>query len=409
MRILSFHTMIMDKFTRLVITLFILLLGAKDFHAQPAKMKNMIETSLNLAANQYISMGNSLPDSLFPRAVDRNGNLVTNRSMWWTSGFFPASLWYLYSHTRNPALKEKAIQKMKAVEREKLNISDHDIGFKIYCPFGNAYNITGDDSLLPVIVTAAKSLVQRFDPKVGLIRSWGKISDTSEYIVIIDNMMNLELLFAATRFTGDSSFYRVAVSQADRTIEQHFRPDGSSYHLVVYDPSTGKVKAKKTAQGFADSSAWARGQAWGLYGFTVCYRETGNKKYLKQARRIASFILDHPRLPADKIPYWDFDAPGIPGTPRDASAAAIMASSLLELSDYCTASDKRRYREAATIILQTLGGPKYRTTLNETHNFLLKHSVGHLPAGSEVDTPLSYADYYYIEAMLRWLDRMNRK
>jgi unsaturated chondroitin disaccharide hydrolase len=398
----------MEILKRIVALGLFFLLCVLTIRAQTSKIKTMLEASLELAANQYFRMSNSLPDSLFPRAVDRNGNLVSNRSAWWTSGFFPASLWYLSGHTRNAELREKAILKSKAVEKEKLNISDHDIGFKIYCPFGNAFKITGDSTLLPVIVTAARSLIQRFNPKVGLIRSWGEINDTKEYIVIIDNMMNLELLFAATRITGDSAFYRVAVSQADRTIEQHFRPDGSSYHLVVYNPTTGEVQTKRTAQGYSDSSAWARGQAWGLYGYTVCYRETGHTRYLEQAKRIATFLLTHPNLPADKIPYWDFDAPGIPATYRDASAAAIMASSLLELSDYCMGVEKSRYRQEATEILKTLSSPLYRTSLNEVHNFLLKHSVGHLPAGSEVDTPLSYADYYYIEAMLRWLDRMNQ-
>lgn len=373
--------------------------------AQRSKLKATIDSSLALSLRQYQQLGKAVPDSLFPRSVDAKQMLVTNKSTWWTSGFFPASLWYLYGHYRQTSLLDLARIKSRAVEPEKLNISDHDIGFKIYCPFGNALRITGDSSLVPVIITAAQSLCKRFDPNVGLIRSWGRIDDMKEYIVIIDNMMNLELLFAATRLTGDSGFYKVAISQADNTLKHHFRQNGSSYHLVVYDPVTGDVQTKRTAQGHANESSWARGQAWGLYGYTVCYRETGDKKYLQQAKRIAQFILDHPRLPADKIPYWDFDSPSIPGTYRDASAAAIMASALLELSDYVNGSDKKKYIQAVNTILQALSSPAYRTAFGESHNFLLKHSVGHFPAKSEIDTPLSYADYYYIEAMLRWLSR----
>ena len=374
--------------------------------SQSAKLDATIDASLSLAVEQYAILDHVLADSLFPRAV-KDDKLVTNKSGWWTSGFFPGSLWYLYEYSKDPVMKELAIRKCRAVEREKLNISDHDIGFKIYCPFGNALRITGDSSAIPIIITAAQSLSKRFDPRVGLIRSWGSIKDSNDYVVIIDNMMNLELLFAATRLTGDSMYYKVAVSQADNTIINHFRPDGSSYHVLDYDPATGAVKKKRTAQGFSDRSAWARGQSWGLYGYTVCYRETKDKRYLEHAKKIASFILQHPNLPANKIPYWDFDAPSIPNAPRDASAAAIMASALIELSGYVNKKESKTFLQTAAAIINNLSDTAYRTKMNEKHNFLLKHSVGHLPVDSEVDTPLSYADYYYIEAMMRW--KKNKK
>lgn len=370
--------------------------------SQRSSLHQTINSSLSLAAEQYVILDHLLADSLFPRNIGKEEKLVTNKSGWWTSGFFPASLWYLYEYTQDPVLKDIATRKSKMVEREKLNTSDHDIGFKIYCPFGNQLHITSDSSTVPIIITAAQSLCKRFDPKVGLIRSWGSIQDTKDYVVIIDNMMNLELLFAATRLTGDSSYYKVAVSQADKTIDNHFRPDGSSYHVLDYDPATGAVRKKRTAQGFADESAWARGQAWGLYGYTVCYRETRDKRYLQQAQKIAAFMLKHQNMPADKIPYWDFNAPNIPNALRDASAAAIMASALLELSGYVNKKERKSYITTATTIITTLSDTTYRTKMNEKSNFLLKHSVGHLPANSEVDTPLSYADYYYLEAMLRW-------
>ena len=382
--------------------ILVILLGYCPAWSQPSDLNEKITASLELASEQYVLLDHILPDSLFPRAIGADGKLVTNKSGWWTSGFFPASLWYLYEYKKDPLLKDLAISKTKAVEREKLNISDHDLGFKIYCPFGNAFRITGDSSYIPAIISAAQTLSKRFDPGVGLIRSWGKVEDKKEYLVIIDNMMNLELLFAATRFTGDSSFYRIALSQADKTIAHHFRADGSSYHVLDYDPYTGQVRKKRTAQGFSDESAWSRGQAWGLYGYTVCYRETGIQRYLDQANKIARFMLHHPNMPANGIPYWDFNADGIPNTYRDASAAAIMGSALIELSGYVPRKLAQEYKKMAATIIVTLSDSTYRTKLNEKYNFLLKHSVGHLPANSEVDTPLSYADYYYLEAMLRW-------
>ncbi len=360
-----------------------------------------LDESIKLAATQYRQLAKELPDTLFPRTFERN-KLVTNRSQWWTSGFFPAGLWYLNELTGEEDLKVLALRKSRAVEREKFNLSDHDIGFKIYCPFGNALRITGDSSFVPVIIDAARTLSRRFDPTVGLIRSWGSLNDRKEFLVIIDNMMNLELLFAATRFTGDSSYYRIAVAQADNTIMNHFREDGSSYHVLNYDQETGKVLARRTAQGLADSSAWSRGQSWGLYGYTVCYRETKDPRYLAQAVRIAEFMLTHPSLPKDGIPLWDMDAPRSDTTQRDASAASIMASALLELSAYVMADKKEKYMQFAERILAALSSPKYRTKLGESGNFLLKHGVGHLPAKSEVDVPLSYGDYYYLEAIYRW-------
>jgi hypothetical protein len=376
----------------------LLFIASKGF-SQQNDLAKLSESSLDLAARQFILLDKSLEDSLFPRSFE-NGKLITDKSSWWTSGFFPASLWYLYEFSGDSKLKDLAMKKSKAVEQEKLNVSDHDIGFKIYCPFGNALRITNDSSLVPIIVEAANSLKKRFDPRVGLIRSWGKISDEKDFLVIIDNMMNLELLFVATKLTGDSSYYKIAVAQADNTIKNHFRSDFSSYHVVNYDPATGNVKEKKTAQGMADYSGWSRGQAWGLYGYTVCYRETKNKLYLHHAEKIAGYMLNHPNLPKDAVPLWDMNAPT--SALRDASAASIMASALLELSEYSEEVNKKLYREWAERTLITLSQPFYRTKINETGNFLLKHGVGHLPANSEVDVPLSYGDYYYIEALMRW-------
>lgn len=367
-----------------------------------AALVAMIDSSLARAAEQYGAMDESLPDTLFPRTLHADGTLRTNTSRWWTSGFFPGSLWYLYEHTGDPELRARAEARTRALEREQRNAADHDIGFKIMSSFGHGWRLTGDSAHLPVIRTAARTLATRFDPRVGAIRSWGEHPDTaSPYLVIIDNMMNLELLFRAADLGADPELFDIAVRHADTTLRHHFRPDGSSYHVVEYDPVSGAVLRKRTEQGAADSSAWARGQAWGLYGYTVAFRETGYDRYLRQAREIADFILTHPSLPADGVPYWDFHAPGIPNALRDASAAAITASALLELSGYVRDSLRTAYREYARATLTTLSHPPYRTELGESANFLLKHGVGHRPADSEVDVPLSYADYYYLEGLLR--------
>lgn len=269
------------------------------------------------------------------------------------------------------------------------------MGFKLYCSYGNGYRLTRDPAYRNIIVEAARTLSTRFKPKAGIIRSWDHHKEVWDCPVIIDNMMNLELLFAATRLTGDSAFYKIAVSHARTTLKNHYRPDFSSYHVVDYDTLTGKVLKKNTHQGFNDESAWARGQAWGLYGYVLCYRETKDPQFLKQAEAIARFMLNHPHMPADLVPYYDFDAPGIPNEPRDVSAAAIMASALFELSTYVPGAP---YRAKADQVIASLA-KTYASPMGKNHGFLLLHSTG--AKTFERDVPLVYADYYYLEALLR--------
>lgn len=337
------------------------------------------------------------PDLVSPRTIE-NGNLKLVPAKDWTSGFFAGELWMLYAYTHKPEWKAKAEDFTAREEKEKLNGGTHDMGFKIYCSYGTGYQLTKDAAYKEVIIQSAKTLSTRFNPKVGCIRSWDHHKEQWGYPVIIDNMMNLELLFAATRLTGDSSFYKIAVSHANTTMKNHFRPDYSSYHVVDYDTATGKVVKRNTHQGYADESAWARGQGWALYGYTMCYRETKNVAYLRQAENVAKFILHHPNLPADKIPYWDFNAPGIPNEPRDASAAGVIASGLLELAKY--SKNKKEYITVANTILQNLT-KNYRSPIGANKGFILLHSTGSKPANSEVDVPLNYGDYYYLEALLR--------
>jgi len=330
--------------------------------------------------------------------TEKDGKLLLVASKDWTSGFFPGLLWYLYGFNHQSKWATAARQYTARIEKEKWNATTHDMGFKVYCSFGNGYRLTKDPTYKAVIITAAKTLSSRFNPTVGAIRSWDHNKQKWAYPVIIDNMLNLELLFEATKLTGDTSFYHIADQHAKTTMKNHFRKDYSSFHVVDYDSTTGRVIKKTTHQGYSDASAWARGQAWGLYGYTMCFRETGNKAYLAQAELIARFILNNPHLPKDLIPYWDFDAPGIPNEPRDVSAAAVIASGLLELSTY---SKKGHYYRKIAIKILTRLTNHYRSAAGRHHGFILLHSTGSKPSHSEVDVPLNYADYYYVEALQR--------
>ena len=374
--------------------------------SRPKSMKKVVRESLDFALKQSLNMAKSLRDNpgLLPRTIDRNGHLVTCSPSWWVSGFFPGELWYLYEYSGNDSLKVLARKFTNRVRSQQYTTDNHDVGFMVYCSFGNGYRLTLDPDYREVLHTAACSLMTRYNPKVGCIRSWDKASWNSQwkYPVIIDNMMNLELLMWAGHAFRDSSFIRVAESHANHTLKNHFRKDYSSYHVVSYDPQTGKVEKKNTAQGYSDQSAWARGQAWGLYGFTMMFRESGDSLYLNQAEHIANFIINHPRLPKDKIPYWDFDDPKIPNTYRDASAGAIICSALIELSRYVPRSERTKYLKVAEIQLRSLSSPNYRAQIGQNGNFILKHSVGNWPNHSEIDVPLSYADYYYVEALVRY-------
>jgi len=373
-------------------------------------MNKIIDHSLSVALKQYTLMADVMkgkPD-LLPRTIDTAGALVTARSNWWTSGFFPGSLWYLYDYSKDEAIKNAAAEMTSRIEKEKNNTGTHDLGFMLYCSFGNGLRETGNESYKEVMLTGARSLSTRFRPKIGCIQSWNSRRGW-QCPVIIDNMMNLEFLMWAFKESGDSSFYKICVSHSDTTIKNHFRPDYSSYHVVSYDTITGKVEVKQTHQGYSDESAWARGQVWGLYGYTVMYRETKLERYLSQAENIAGFLISHPNLPEDKIPYWDFNAPDIPHALRDASAGSIMASALIELSGYVDPVTAEKYLDVAETQLRSLSSPGYLAGPGENGNFILKHGVGHLPGKSEVDVPLTYGDYYFIEALLRYSDILNKK
>ena len=334
-----------------------------------------------------------------PRTLDSKGNLRLVAPGDWTSGFFPGELWYMYEYTGDEFWKQKAKEYTELLEGQKNNGSTHDMGFKMYCSYGNGLRLSPNEEYKDVLLTSARTLTTRFREKTGCLRSWDHGRDKWAYPVIIDNMMNLELLFWAFRESGDSLFYHIAVSHARTTMKNHFRDDYSSYHVVNYDTLTGEVLHRHTHQGYAHSSAWARGQAWGLYGYTMCFRETGDTALLNQARHIADFIFQHKNLPQDLIPYWDFNAPDIPNEPRDVSAATVTASGLYEL---CALDpvNRAKYKALADKIMENLT-LNYRAEPGKDKGFLLLHSTGSKPHNSEVDVPLSYADYYFLEALLR--------
>lgn len=363
------------------------------------KQEKWLQNAIDRSEEQLLLAAETYKDKkLNPRTFE-NGQVEFVGIKDWTSGFFPGSLWYIYELTNNNKAIEHAAYYSNLVELAKHRKDTHDVGFILNSSFGNGYRITGNEQYKEVLITGAESLMTRFDPNIGLIKSWDS-RNRWNYAVIIDNMMNLELLFEVGKLTNNEKMKNACISHADKTLENHFRTDNSCFHVVNYDSISGKVVEKVTHQGFDDNSSWARGQAWALYGYTLMYRETQDIKYLKHAIKVADFILNHPNLPKDKVPYWDFNAPNIPDEPRDASAAAVIASALIELNSY--QKNQPHYFKAAEQILKSLSSDKYLAKKGENGLFILKHSTGNWPKKSEIDAPISYADYYYLEALLKY-------
>lgn len=368
------------------------------------EMSELVNNSLQVATAQSKLMAGSLlyEEGKLPRTIDKNGKFVTSESRWWTSGFFPGVLWYLYEVSPDDSLRLYAENFTQRIEREQFTTDNHDVGFMLYCSFGNGYRLTENEEYKKILLQGSRSLSTRFRPAVGCIRSWDWNKKVWEYPVIIDNMMNLEMLMWASKNSDNPQFAQIAKSHADVTMKHHFRPDYSSYHVVSYDTISGQPEKKNTCQGYARESSWARGQGWALYGYTMMYRETKEDRYLQQAINVARFIMNHPRLPEDKIPYWDFDAPNIPNELRDASAGSLMASALIELSQFTDGDFSRQCLSVAETQLKTLSSPEYLAEPGTNCHFILKHSVGNNPGKGEVDVPLTYADYYYVEALVRY-------
>jgi unsaturated chondroitin disaccharide hydrolase len=320
---------------KLIFTLAVVIVSAA-IQAQPVaskeNMEHLIKENFELADAQYRYMMTLVPAGRMPQSyIEKDKKMISHNIQWWCSGFYPGTLWYIYEQTGNDVIRKEAERALSVIEPNEYYTGNHDLGFMMYCSFGNAYRLTKNEKYKENIFRAAQSLSTRYRPSIKVIQSW----DSNAYFkcpVIIDNLMNLEMMNWVTDQGGDKKFKEISINHANTTIKNHFRPDFSSWHVVDYNLQTGGIIRKATWQGAADCSAWSRGQSWALYGYTMMYRFTKDKKNLRQANNIAKFILNNPNLPEDKIPYWDFDAPQIPLAPRDASAAAIMASALLELA-----------------------------------------------------------------------------
>lgn len=362
--------------------------------------------ALHVAASQAEKMYKNVENtSRLPRSTQRGMVAPTD----WTAGFFPGTLWYLYAYTGDNTWEKRARHATELMEQEQFNAFDHDIGFKMYCSYGNGWLLTGDKHYRRIIIRSAKTLSSRYSYKTGLIMSWEADEKRDwQFPVIIDNMMNLELMMEAYKLSGDTTLRHIAVSHADKTMKYQYRKDFSCPHVVDYDAETGELHKYDWNNGSDDTanSTWSRGQSWGLYGFTMMYRETGDRKYLQHAENIADFLLGHPNMPEDMIPYWDYSAPQRSGM-RDASAAAIMASALMELSTYSAEGEK--YFKAGEKQLKSLSSTEYLAEPGTHDNYILKHATGNFLRNSELDGALSYADYYYTEALLRYIKLINEQ
>jgi unsaturated chondroitin disaccharide hydrolase len=367
--------------------------GINSQTKKPATAANLLETRYKMLLDYPV-------DSMaMPRSMTIKSNLIKKvPSKDWTSGFFAGNLWQLYRLTGDPKYKEQAGKWTPFSKKESVNNHSHDVGFKVFCSFGEALKVENKQEYKDVIIKGAETLCTRFNAKVGSIRSWDFSQDIWQFPVIIDNMMNLELLFEASKLSGNKKYQEVAIQHANTTLKNQFRADNSCYHVIDYDPATGAVRKKTTLQGYNDDSVWARGQGWAVYGFTMCYRYTKDPAYLKQAEATAQFFMTNKNLPEDGIPYWDFKDPGIPNAPRDASAAAVMASGLYELYTY---TKNESYLAFADKIIASLSSDKYVLSSDVKGPFILDHSTGNWPKHDEIDEPIIYADYYFLEALLR--------
>jgi unsaturated chondroitin disaccharide hydrolase len=394
----------MKKIAAYFLLVFLLNISLVSLFAQTPneQMSQLIEDQFAFAAKQYKVLEKNVPADKMPKTYyAATGKVESSETKWWCSGFFPASLLYIFEHTQDLEVLAIAKKRLALQEPMKHYTGNHDLGFMMFAPFGNAYRLFKDPKDHKTIDTAAMSLITRYRPQIKSIQSWNK-NKNFNCPVIIDNMMNLELLLWATANGGDPKFREIAVNHANSTIANHYRSDYSAFHVLDYDLETGKLIAGKNHQGYNDASAWSRGQAWGFYGFTMMYRFEKDEKYLNHAKKIIKFLLNHPNMPEDKIPYWDYNVPSIPNALRDASAASIMASGLLELAQYTKGKESKYYTETARQIIVKLASDQYRAKLGDNGGFLLMHGVGHLPGNSEVDVPLTYGDYYFLEALHRY-------
>lgn len=404
----------MKKFIS-VITVLVIVASCANFKS---KKKSYSNKTIEFITKRLENTLKEEPNiTKIPRTINKDGSLATVDKYDWTSGFFPGNLWYMYELTKQEKWKTEAIKRTKVLDTIQYWEGNHDVGFIMNSSYGNGLKFGNQNQFKNILIQTAESLSKRFNTKAKVIKSWNRQKSWDgktvwNYPVIIDNMMNLELLFEASNLSGNLKYKNIAIEHAETTMKNHYRNDYSCYHVVNYDTITGAVLDRKTAQGFSDESSWARGQAWGLYGYTLCYRYTKDKKFLDFAENIANYIINHPNLPEDGVPLWDYyvtdsrfhpewiyKKADFPVIPRDASAAAVTASALYELAGY--SANKVKLLKAADKICQSLLSPAYMVENSINQYFILDHSVGSIPHGVEIDVPLVYADYYFLEMLYR--------
>lgn len=368
---------------------------------------SLITENLLYAQNKITYFLENLDVNTYPGSIDDNGQLVTITAKSWEAGYLAGILWYLYDYTREEKWKVYAQQWTAGLELQKFNKNSHDLLFMLFSSFGNGHKITQDELYKDVLIVGSKSLSSRYDPEIKYIKSWDAFYQSMEiqFPVIIDALLANEMLFYVSRISGDNSFYHIAYNHALNTKKDFFREDYSTYYLIEYDTIYNALKNKRTWMGYSDESTWSRGHARAIYGSAVTFRETGDSSFLELAKKTAKYYMDHPRLPADLIPYWDFDDPDIPNTPRDVSAACIAASGLLELAGLLPPEEQGKYADFAIRTLKNLASDKYRNRPDENLGFILKHSTGSCSWNLDVDKPKISADYYFIESLLK-LDKL---
>ncbi|GAA3650217.1 glycoside hydrolase family 88 protein [Flavivirga jejuensis] len=389
-----------------ILTMFLMVACASPKKQKPTfSPTEMLDLSVLKTKKTLKSL--KITDS-FPRNISKDKQdwgLVGVKD--WCSGFWPGVLWHAYEYSGDASIKKGAEEFTLPIKPIAYSpAQNHDIGFMVYCSYGNGYRLTGNQEYKDVLLSAADTLATLYNPAVGSILSWPEKTDEYAHNTIIDNMMNLELLFWASKNGGDKKLYDIAVSHAEVTMKYLVRADNSVYHLGEFNDITGEFIKGHTHQGYADESMWARGQTWGLYGFAIAYRETGKEEFLNTSIKLADHFLN--RLPEDGIPYWDFDDPKIPNAPKDASAATVAACGMLELSGLVKDKVlKAKYEDAARNFIKILSSENYFS--GDTNQALLLHSLGHYPNNTEIDVPIIYADYYYMEALsrLRKLETVN--
>lgn len=391
----------MRKIASVLICCIALAMSGNQLYAQ--EDLSWLKNAKKSIVHQLKKASETYKPGMNPRSVYPNGSVRLAPQEDWTTGFFPGSLWYGYEISGDKQIASSARRFTLGMDSLKVLTHTHDLGFMIYCSYGNAYRITKDKAYLPTLEQGAANLYKRYNKTVGAIKSWD-FGDW-EFPVIIDNMMNLDFLYWAGKTFKKPEYESASTQHAMTTLKNHFRADNSSYHVISYDTLSGRAIQKQTHQGVTHESAWARGQAWGLYGYTMAYKETNNKVFLNHAIAIAKFIMEHPKVDTDKIPYWDYDVHNVgERAPKDASAAAVIASALIDLSKF---TNNKTYFNYAEDILKSLSSSAYLAKEDTNGYFILKHSVGAFLFNSEIDTPLNYADYYYLEALLRYAASKN--